>query len=137
MVERGEDQRAGRFDAADHLDDEVDVVAGDERLGVGGEQALGDVDVARRVDASYGDPDELDRRADAGLEVVGLLEKQADHLRPDGAAAQHGHLHRAGSLVSATAPMSVASRSSSVSRRSSTVVAPSRTATTGGRSAWL
>ena len=30
VLERGQDQRAGRLDAADHLDDQVDVVAGDQ-----------------------------------------------------------------------------------------------------------
>ena len=35
------DQLAGRLDAADHLDDEVDVGVGDDVVGVAGEHALG------------------------------------------------------------------------------------------------
>ena len=68
-----EDQRAGRLDAADHLDHQVDVVAGHQARGVGGEQPLGDVDLARRVDPAYGDPDQLDRGAHPGRQVAGLL----------------------------------------------------------------
>ena len=41
-------QRPGRLDAADHLDDDVDVVAGDQRGGVGGEQRRVDRQVAVR-----------------------------------------------------------------------------------------
>ena len=40
------DQLAGRFDAADDLDDEVDVGVGDDAVGVVGEHAGGQVDVA-------------------------------------------------------------------------------------------
>ncbi len=68
------------LDAADHLDDQVDVVARHEAGGVRGQQPVGYVDLARRVDAAYGDPDELDRRAHARLEVVGLLLQEPDDL---------------------------------------------------------
>ena len=92
VLERGEDQRAGRLDAADHLDDQVDVVAGDQPRGVGGQQPLGDLDLARRVEPAYGDTDELDRGAHPGRQVAGLLLQQPHHLRADRAAAQHRDL---------------------------------------------
>ena len=47
MLERGEDQLAGRLDAADHLDDEVDRRVLDDLGGVAGEHALGGSDTAR------------------------------------------------------------------------------------------
>ena len=120
--------------------DQVDVVAGDQACGVGGEQPVGDVDLARRVEAAYGDADQLDRRAHAGGEVAGLLGEQPHHLRarpsrsrarPPSACALRW------SRLTDTSPTSVANRSSSVSRRTTTRAAPSRTAITGGRSAWL
>ena len=63
---------------------------GDQAVGVGGQQPVGDVDVARRVEAAYGDADQLDGCADPSGQVAGLLGQQSDHLRPDRAAAQHG-----------------------------------------------
>ena len=41
MLEGGGDEGAGRLDAADDLDDDVDVAAFDERGGVGGDQRAG------------------------------------------------------------------------------------------------
>ena len=137
VVERGQDQGPGRLDAADDLDDQVDVVAGHESRGVGGQQPLGHVHVTRRVEASYGDADELDRRAHAGGQVVVLLAEQPHHLRADRTAAEHRHLERALVLLVHETPTSVANRSDSVSRRSTVNVFPSRTPITGGRSAWL
>ena len=86
--------RAGSI-PADHLDDDVDVAPGHQRLGVGGEQLLGKVDVARDTEAAYGDTDQLHGRADARGEVAGLLVQQPCDLGADDAAAQQGHLHRA------------------------------------------
>ena len=90
VLERGEDQRAGGLDAADHLDHDVDVVAGDQGLGVGGEQVLGQVDVARQAEPAYGDAGQLDRGADARREVAGLLVQQPGDLGADDAAAEQG-----------------------------------------------
>ena len=56
-------------------------------VGVGGEQRR----PARpgcRCGPAHRDPGQLERRADPGGEVVGLLVEQADHLRADDAAAQ-------------------------------------------------
>ena len=128
-------KRPRGLDAADHLDHDVDVVAGHEPGDVGGEQPVGQVDVTRRVEASYADSHQLDPGADPRGQVVALLGQQADHLGPDRPAAEHGHLES--SLVHEETPTSVANRSASVSRRSTVKVFPSRTPITGGRSAWL
>ena len=50
--------------------------------------SVGHVDVARRVEPAYGDPDQLDRRADPRGEVAGLLVQQPHDLRADRAAAE-------------------------------------------------
>ena len=122
-------------------------VAGHQRLGVGGEQLGGQVGVALEAQAAYGDADELDRGADPGGQVVGLLVDQAGHLGTHDPAAQQGYAdralvrllstHRGQSSIRAPGPTSSLNRSSTVSRRSTTLVAPSLTATTGGRRAWL
>ena len=46
------------------------------------------VDVALGVGVAHGDADELDARADALRELVGVLEQEARHLRPHRAGAQ-------------------------------------------------
>ena len=137
VLERGEDQRPGGLEAADHLDHQVDVVAGDEPGGVRGEQSPGDLDLAGRVQPSYGDADQLDGSADPGGQVVVLLGQQTDHLGADRTAAQNRHLQCAHVTLTHETPTSVANRSSSVSRRMTVNVVPSRTPITGGRSAWL
>ena len=79
MLQRGQDQRPGRFDAPDHLDHQVDVVPGYQTCCVGGEQP--------RIDAgpvpagpAYGDPHQLQRAADPRPQVVGLLDDQPRDL---------------------------------------------------------
>ena len=59
---------------------------------VGGEQVRRDVGVVGGP--ADGDPGHLDRPADAGGQVVGLLGDQAQHLAADGAAAQQRDLQR-------------------------------------------
>ena len=110
---------AGRLDAADHLDHHVDVVALDQAERVGGEQRRVDRQVAAvAAGPAHGDADELQRGADPGGQVVGLLVQQPDHLGADGAAAEQAP---AGPAISqSTHPTSNASRSSSVSRRTIT-----------------
>ena len=104
---------------------------------VGREQLVGHVDVARRVEAAYGDADQLDRRADPRGQVVGLLVQQPHHLDPTDAAAQQRHLQ---------VRLSPAHRHTHVGRQQVLLglpcaarprVFPSRTAITGGRSTWL
>ena len=48
----------------------------------------GDLGVALRVGPAYGDPDQLDRRADPRGQVAGLLVQQPDHLAAHGAAPE-------------------------------------------------
>ena len=138
VLQRGEDQRAGRLDAADDLDDDVDVARATRPAASVVSSPRAPSTSRLRVEAAHGDPDQLDGRPDAGLEVAGLLLQEAHHLEPTEPQPSSGHLD--GSPVCSTPehhPTSVASRSSSVSRRTTTRATPSRTATTGGRSAWL
>ena len=135
-VQRGQQQGAGRLDAADHLDDEVDVVARDQRGGVGGEQRRVDGQVAVPLRAADGDADQLERRADPGGEVVGLLVQQPDDLGADDAAAEQGNPDRLGQVGSVTHVQSqqvvlglAAHEHPGRARRA--------TATTGGRGTWL
>ena len=65
-----------------------DVGAEDERLGVGGEELVRQVDVALGVDVAHGDADELEAGSDAGGELVAVLEQQARDLGADGAGAE-------------------------------------------------
>ncbi|GAA3218842.1 hypothetical protein GCM10020256_23130 [Streptomyces thermocoprophilus] len=79
VLEGGGDEGAGGFDAADDLDDDVEVAAFDEGGGVGGDQ--GGVDaLADLVGAAHGHPGQLDRGADARGEVVGVRRHDARHL---------------------------------------------------------
>jgi hypothetical protein len=132
--QRREQQRPDRFDPADHLDHQVDVVAGDECCGVGGEQVGIDVGVLAR--APHSDADQFERHTHTSGQVVGLLVQQPYDLRADDAAAQQ---RNAQSVAHAdpSQPVSSRSMSSSVSRRTMTLETPSRTATTGGRGTWL
>ena len=121
----------GRFETADDLDDHVDVVALDQPERVGREQPGVD---RQRSPVATGpadrDADQLQRRADPGGQVLGLLVQEADHLATDGAAPQQRNLDH-------HHPTSNAIRSASVSRRTISRACPSRTATTGGRGTWL
>ena len=84
-------QRPGRLDPAHDLDDDVDVRPVDQAVEVLGEQLGGQARPALRAGVADADPDQLDRRADPGGEVLGLGEEQPDHLRADDAAAQQRH----------------------------------------------
>jgi hypothetical protein len=65
---------ARRLDAADHLDDHVDVVTLDQAERVGGEQLRLDRQVTTvPAGSTHGDADDLDRRTDPGRQVVCLL----------------------------------------------------------------
>ncbi len=79
VLEGGGDQGPGGLDAADDLDDHVDVAALDERGGVGGDE-LGGHALAHPAGAADRDPGELDRGADARREVVRVRRHDARHL---------------------------------------------------------
>jgi hypothetical protein len=160
VLHGAQDEPAGGVDAADHLDD--DVGAGDQLLGVRGEQRRVDRHVrARALGPPHGDADELERGTDARREVVCVLdEPRRDRRTHDAAAEQrdaqggtsrrlrrgtggvrhrfvrHGGVHLLAVDPHASAT-SRASRSSMVSRRTSTRDRPPRTATTGGLGVWL
>ena len=102
---------------------------------VGGQQSVEILDVAGRVEPAHGDADQSTSAREPSGQVAPAPE-QAHHLRADRPAAQHRHTEPP-AIVHETSPTSVANRSSSVSRRTTTRATPSRTATTGGRRAWL
>src|SRR5207302_6501186 len=128
-----EKQRPSGLDAADHLDDDVNVLTTYERHGVGGEQrrAHRQVSVTRRP--SYGDAGQLDRCTDSLREVVPVRIEQAYDVAADDATAKQRDPQRRGH----PSPSSKASRSSTVSRRISTRDSPAPTATSGGRGTLL
>ena len=139
MVERGEDQRAGGLDAPDDLDDQVHVVAGHQPGGVGRQQVRRHVHLASGVEAAYGDPHQLDGAPTRASRSPACSVSSRTTCEPTEPQPEHRDPEPVRSLVSLThhAPTSVDSTSSSVSRLSTTEVFPSRTAITGGRSAWL
>jgi hypothetical protein len=104
----GQDVGAGRLDAADDLHDQVDVVAGDQRGGVRGEQLRVDGQVAHPAEPTDGDPGQLQRGAHPGGQVVAGGAQQADHLGPDGAAAQQRDPQRRGHQITSTGSCCVA-----------------------------
>ena len=65
------DQLVRRVEPADDLDHDVDVVAGDQRGGVGADEIGRDGGGPRAVRVGDGDPDELEADAGAGGDVVG------------------------------------------------------------------
>lgn len=79
VFEGGGDERTGGLDAADDLDDHVDVAAFDQGGGVGRDQRGVDAlaDLGRAAD---GDPGEFHRGADPRGEVVGVRRHDARHL---------------------------------------------------------
>ena len=86
--QRRGDQLACRLDAADDLDDDVDGGIGDDVVGVAGEHAGRQVDVAVTRQVADGDPGDLERDPGPGLDLLGLRGDQADERRPDVAASE-------------------------------------------------
>src|SRR5262249_12867070 len=90
--------RPGRFDAADHLDDDVDVRIADDGLRVVGEHAGTELDVSFLRDVVHGNAGDLDGHAGAlGNEVrVGLQrlhQRRADIAAPEYSYSHHSHRH--------------------------------------------
>ena len=81
-----EQQRANRFDAADHLDHDVDVLADSEGLRVGGQQVL------RYVRVSVGSPDrdsgQFQRHTYSSGQIIGLICQQPGDRGTDDATAE-------------------------------------------------
>ena len=86
--QRRRDQLAGRLDAADDLDDEVDVGVGDDVVGVAGEHARTELDVAVARQVAHGDPGDLQLDAGARLDLLGLGGHEADEGAADVAASE-------------------------------------------------
>ena len=86
--QRGGDQLAGRLDAADDLDDDVDVGIGDDVVGVAGQHAGRQVDVTVARQVADGDAGDLELHARAGLDLLGLGGDQPDERGTDVAAAE-------------------------------------------------
>jgi hypothetical protein len=135
-------------DAAHQLDH--DVAADDQVAGIGREQLTRQIDIARRVDVAHRDAGELESRAGAFFQFVGVLDEQARDLRAHGSGAQQRYSQRtmidhsspskgAGAQRPGPSviPVSRARRSSIVSPRRITRASPSRTAMTAGRGTWL
>jgi hypothetical protein len=108
-----QDVAACRFDAADQLDH--DVGAEDQRVGVGGEEFLGQIDRARSVEVAHQDADEFQARAHPVGEFVAVVEQQARHLGSDRTTAEQGDAqiavfdHRVVSFISSVARVDAAS----------------------------
>ena len=94
-AQRGQQQVQSRPDPTDHLDDDVDVLPGDQRSRVPGEQVGRDLGMPVRPPHRH--PDEFQRCADPGSEVGGVFTEQSHDLRSDHAGAQDGHPHGGGS----------------------------------------
>jgi hypothetical protein len=132
-----------RLDAADHLDDDVDGGIGHDALGVAGEAARRDRDVALPGQVAHGDPGNLDAHTGPTLDHVGVLVDEPHQRRADVPAAEqadpNGLLrNQIGHHASlALCYSSRRRRSSGVSRRTTTRARPSRTNTTAGRGTLL
>ena len=86
-VECGEHQLAREVDTADNLNHEVDIIAGDERLGVIGQQLLGHAR-AQLIFVVDGNAANLGWATDAVSKGMSILSQQAKDLSTNGAKAQ-------------------------------------------------
>ena len=131
--QRFDDEGAGRLDAADHLDDDVDfgiahhlssALSVKQRAGSGSPRSLLMSRTATRVTSS-GTP--------ARLDDVGVVVDEAHERAPHVAATQHTDPYAVVHLSLLLPRSHRATRSSNVSRRTTTRAWPSRTNTTAGR----
>ena len=81
-------KRARRFDAADQLDDDVDVGRLHHRFGVVREHAVGELDRPLAREVAHRDLGHLDAQPRTAPDDVGVLREQRDHRRADIAAAE-------------------------------------------------
>ena len=94
VAQGGLDQLVRRVQAPDQLDHDVDVVARDERGGVGADEARVDGRGAGLVRVGDGDPDQLQADAGTGGDVVGAGEEYLGQRAADVAAAEQRDPHR-------------------------------------------
>ncbi len=95
VLERGQDQLPGRLDAADQLDHDVQVAAGDEATRVSGEQLVGQSAAVVSIEVTHGDADELQRHADPVRQFARILRQDARDLGTDDATAKQRDLEGA------------------------------------------
>ena len=93
-LQRGEDQRTRGLDATDHLDDHVDVGIGDHTLGVVGEHARRERDLALLREVLHRDAHDLDPHARSARDQVGVGVEQADERGADVAAPEDADPHQ-------------------------------------------
>ncbi len=103
-AQRGEQPAAGRFDAADHLHDDVDVVPGRQRRRVPGENRWIDWDVARDGRAADGHAGQFQRRAHPGGEILGMGVQQPDDVAADHTTPQQRNPHHRRFLIADSSP---------------------------------
>ena len=92
------DQLACGLDAADDLDDEVDVGIRDDAIRVAGEHAGAELDVALTRQVAHGDAGDVEAEPGAGLDLLGLVadepdEGGADVAAPEDTDADLAHFH--------------------------------------------
>ena len=87
--EGGQDQLAGRFDAADHLDHDVDIGITDDRRRLVGEQRSIDLHVAAARQIADGDAHDLQLNSGAGLDLLAALGDELDERSADVSAPEH------------------------------------------------
>ena len=95
-LERGRDQLAGGLDAADHLDDEIDVGILDDAHRVTGEHPVRQRDAAIAGEVAHGDAGDLEPQAGAGLDRRRLLGDERHERGADVAAAEQPDANGAG-----------------------------------------
>ena len=87
-IERVDDERPGRLDAADDLDDDVDVGIADHALGVVGEAVRREREPAVFREVADRDPRDLERHAGARLDHVGVIVDEPHERAPHVPAAE-------------------------------------------------
>src|SRR5271165_3939224 len=92
MLQRGQDRFAGRFDRTHDLDDDVDVIAGDQLVDVVGEQI--DRYTPVRGYPSDADTAQHQRRADPGGQIVSTVPDDANNFTAHIAQSQYRYTDR-------------------------------------------
>ena len=87
------DQFLGGVEPPDDLDDDVDIVAGDQRRGVGADEVDRDGHGPGPLRVGHGDPDELQADPGTGGHVLGAGEQDLGQRTPDIAAAEQTDAH--------------------------------------------
>ncbi len=94
--DRLQDERARGLDAADQLDDDVDVRVGEHDGGVVGQVDVGDAArrLARAVERALGDPGDPDRPSGAARDLLLVPPQHRPRAQPDRAQSEQADLQR-------------------------------------------